>query len=156
MIFRNQQHEEDYKALLSKSRNPDTYRQAYFYLLALVPDLSQRSDKLYDFEKEQLTDYALDINHAWHTSSSLRALRLGLNLYTDRPATNVELTGEDKVDETAQYSASDIFYDMNAPYFWEAIQLRYPDHTNLEATQKMERMIEKARKEQRTKNFTIV
>jgi len=67
------------------------------------------------------------INAGWQTSGSMRVTRLAFNLFTDCAATAYSDDDYPDVVELKYYSVSDIFCCEYAPYFIEAIKLRYPE-----------------------------
>ena len=41
-----------------------------------------------------------------------------------------EQDAEEQIDECRRYSAEDLFCCCYAPFFWQAIQIRYPEYAN--------------------------
>lgn len=42
----------------------------------------------------------------------------------------IALVSEEQIDECRRYSAEDLFCCCYAPFFWQAIQIRYPEYAN--------------------------
>ena len=54
---------------------------------------------------------------------------MAFNLYCNgTPSVDDEQDTEEQVDECRRYSVEDLFYCCYAPYFWQAIQIRYPEY----------------------------
>ena len=69
------------------------------------------------------------LHQGWQTSGSVRVVRLAFNLYTDgMPNVDENESRDEQVSEFRGYSVSDIFCCGYAMYFWQGIQLRYPDY----------------------------
>ena len=106
--------------------NPDCYLKALIYALGICDDTRRRFDSMYDVKKRCIR---LETLYAeWQTGSSTKVTRLAFNLFTDRPATSYNGTDTPDFDECKRYSVSDIFCCGYAPYFVEAIKLRYPEY----------------------------
>ena len=106
--------------------NPDCYLKALIYTLGVCPDTRRHFDSLYDAKSETIVPDA--IRCEWQTSSSLKVTRLAFQLFTD--STPSAFLGPDKpdFDECRRHSVSDIFCCGYAPYFVQAIKLRYPEY----------------------------
>ena len=55
-----------------------------------------------------------------------RVIRMAFNLYCDGMP-SVKCTRQ-KIEECQNYSVSELFCCSYAPFFWQAIQLRYPEY----------------------------
>lgn len=123
MNFRTKEHENEYYSLLERmgaADNKDVYRQALAYLLTLDTVCSKHIEQLYNFE-----DCCIDLSaleRGWQTSTSQKTTRLAFNLFTGH-------TDWCPDDEVSLCSAANIFCSEYAPYYWEAIKLRYPEHS---------------------------
>ena len=126
MIFRNGDHKEFYERLMSDGLGGDCYHRALVYTLGICDDTRKRFDEMYDKEERCIVPEA--INVAWQTSGSLKVTRLAFNLFTDRIPTAYSGTDNHDFNECRKYSVSDIFCCGFAPYFVEAIRLRYPEY----------------------------
>lgn len=66
----------------------------------------------------------------WTTGSGRKIMRLAFNLYTGWTPTIRAFSDErEKLEECSRYSINELFCCDYAPYFWEAIKLRYPEYT---------------------------
>ena len=118
VIFLDAEHEAAFDELLSRMRSNDVYRRTLAYLLTLDEVCRRHIDDLYDFEENCIKpDTAFD--HGWQTGTSRKTTRLAYNLYTDS-------TGW--CDDAGSCSVSEIMCCSYAPYYWQAIQIRYPEY----------------------------
>ena len=128
MIFISAEHKRFYNEMQPK----DVYQRAFFYLIGLCPDTRRNIHELYD--ADGIKPEA--INAGWQTGTSTKLTRLAFNLYTDNVPTAYQFDGENRIKPPSEadlkecrlYSISDIFDCEYAPYFMEAIKLRYPEH----------------------------
>ena len=115
LIFSSEQHRAFYEKNMARVRD-DSYHKALFYLLGVSADTRQRVNRLFDFEEDCIRPEAL--NEGWQTSGSRKLCLLAFNLwngYTEK--------GDERM--STPYEIFDCGY---APYFFEAIRLKYPDY----------------------------
>jgi len=125
IYFAGNDHLEFY-AEQTKRLNPDCYLKALIYTLGICPDTRRRFDSLYDVEGRSIVPEA--IHFGWQTSGSLKVTRLAFQLFTSCTPSAFAGSGNPDFDECARHSVSDIFCCGYAPYFVEAIKLRYPEY----------------------------
>lgn len=114
--FRSKQHQEFYIATMEQVRRNDVYHRALVYLLGLTQDTVSHFNEVFDFDTDLIKPECL---HAgWQTGGSIRICRLALNLWN----------GYVEEECAAFFSPEDIFCCEFAPYFFEAIRLRYPEY----------------------------
>jgi len=111
----------------SQKLKPDVYLRSLIYTLGICSDTRRNFDSIYDAHERAINLEA--VCHAWQTGSSLKVTRLAFQLFTDSTPT-VFLGDTDNIDECKRYSVSDIFCCSFAPYFIEAIYLRFPEFLN--------------------------
>lgn len=117
-----------YKNLL-RCRYQDSYHASLVYCLGICEDTRKNVDRIYDFKTGQVKLRCL--REGWQTSGSMRITRLAFNLYTDVTPSVYEFNHqEEQLKESREYSVSDLFCCGFAPYFWEAIKIRYPEYCN--------------------------
>ena len=103
----------------------DSYLRSLIYTLGMCHDTRRHFDNIYDTGKRCIIPEA--IRKPWQTGSSLKVTRLAFQLFTDStPTVFIENTPDIK--ECMRYSVSDIFCCSFAPYFFDAINLRYPQY----------------------------
>ena len=130
LLFESEAHRDFYDSQMATVKN-DCYHRALIYAIGIYSDTRRNFSETYDKKERAIVRGCL--NAAWQTGGSLKATRLAFNLFTDRPITAIDYVGNigkivEDFDECARYSVSDIFCCGYAPYFMEAIRLRYPEY----------------------------
>lgn len=120
--FKNKTHSDRYKILIMKMDKDDVYHKSVAYLIALNDDCYKHVTDIFDISSHRIVPEGL--TSAWQTSSSLRVTCLAFNLWSGYC---YEETDFDNDSVSRRYSVSEIFYDINAKYFFEAVKLRYPE-----------------------------
>ena len=132
MLFKNKAHEVNYHSLLQEMKRTTPNRQAVAYLLALDPICFEHCRELYDFYGGHTIPEGLD--KAWHTSASRRTTRLAFNLYNGWCTDGETYIGPDGYEELLPsrfYTPSAFFGCEDAPYYVEAIKIRFPEFWKL-------------------------
>lgn len=116
LMFCDQEHRAAYEYWINAVECPDSYHQALLYTLAICPDTRSRIQRIYD-PHERMIDPSV-LNEGWQTSSSRRVCLIAFNLFNGF------------IDSTDPYAATpyDLFCCSYAPYFLQAVQLRYPEY----------------------------
>lgn len=128
IFFISKEHEKFYNEKLLMVRYQDCYHKALIYCLGINHDTREHIADIYDFESGLVLPNC--IHQGWQTSGSLKVTRLAFNLYTDNTPTLRLCDGKEKLDECAEYSVDNLFSCSYAPFFWQAIQLRYSDYAS--------------------------
>ena len=128
--FVDPEHRDFYSERVQALR-PDVYLRALIYTLGLCEDTRCRFDSIYDAKDRAINPET--IHAPWQTGTSLKVCRLAFNLFNDGVPTVsfVGAPGIGDMSECKRYSASDIFCCSFAPFFFEAIKIRYPEYTAL-------------------------
>ncbi|MDE7332475.1 MAG: hypothetical protein K2O16_09580 [Lachnospiraceae bacterium] len=127
MVFSNGEHEKFYYEKLEQARYQDCYHKALIYILGISEDTRNHFSQIYDIKSGYIKTECL--HQGWQTSGSVRIVRLAFNLYTDgMPSVDDYESRDEQVSESRGYSVSDIFCGGYAMYFWQGIQLRYPEY----------------------------
>lgn len=123
MKFIDETHEKAYIALLQKMNASvrDVYRQALAYLITADSVCRKHIEQMYDFAERCIISECLAED--WQTGTSLKTCRLAFNLF------NGGLGWCDEEDRRL-VTPVEIFCCELAPYYWEAIKLRYPEYTD--------------------------
>ena len=123
MKFRDDDHEKEYIELLQKmnASDRDVYRKALAYLLTLDTVCSEHIEKMYDFRERCIISECLD--GEWQTGTSLKTTRLAFNLFNGG-------LGWCDDDDKCLVTPAEIFGCCLAPFYWEAVKLRYPEYTD--------------------------
>lgn len=117
MKFKNKEHQKFYKQSMKDCKVDDTYHRALFYVLGLYDDTRNHISDLYDFETDSIKLNALD--KAWQTSGTYNSTLFAFNLFNGY----IQEDGREK--ESTPYC---LFQSGAAPYFIEAIKIKFPDH----------------------------
>lgn len=120
MKFKDKYQETLFYLIMQKMNCNDVYRQSVAYLIALDDVCRDHVEEIYDFEEQCINPKCLE--KAWQTGTSRKTIRLAFNLYTDSTCWCND-------DEVSACSVSDIFCCSYAPYYWEAVKIRYPEYT---------------------------
>ncbi len=120
MIFKDECHETLFRSIMQKMNYDDIHHITLAYLIALDDVCRNHVEEMYDFEERCISPECL--GKAWQTDTSRKTTRLAYNLYTGST-----LFCEDN--EISYCSVSDIFCCSYAPYYWQALKIRYPEYT---------------------------
>ena len=113
--FKDQEHKEFYNRMLTGISKNDTYRKSFFYTMGISEETRNNIKNLYDFKENCIKFEGL--HDGWQTGGSMRISRLALNLFNGYA---------EKGNETLS-TPYELFDCGFAPYFFEAIKLRYPE-----------------------------
>ena len=68
-------------------------------------------------------------HEGWQTSGSVKVVRMAYNLYCNGTPSVLDYDdAEEQVDECRLYTVEELFCCAYAPYFWQAVQIRYPEY----------------------------
>ena len=103
-------------------KHMDCYHRALAYLLALDSECRKHTDDVFDYAEDGIRSDGL--SKAWQTGTSRRTTRLAFNLW------NGYCYDEDG-NASSDYTPEALFvYGDYAPYYWQAIQLRFEREQN--------------------------
>lgn len=102
--------------MLAKCGKHDSYYSSFFYCVGISEDTRNHVDRMFDFKERLIKPGAL--HEGWQTGGSARLTRLAFNLWNGY----VE-KGEESL--STPYEMFDCGY---APYFYEAIRIKYPEY----------------------------
>jgi len=114
--FADREHKAFYNQMLTKTRNNDAYHRAFFYAMGICAETRRNIHVLFDFKEDGIKPEGLTA--AWQTGGTRRLCRLAFNLWNG-------WTEEGKENRSTPYELFDCGF---APYFFEAIRLRYPEY----------------------------
>ena len=127
IAFISKEHEKFYYEKLEQVRRKDCYHMALCYCLGINGDTRNNVDRIYDFSSGLVKPEC--IFEPWQTSGSLKVCRMAFNLYCNgAPSMDLYKTKDKKMEEQSHYNVEDIFCSSYAPFFWQAIQIRYPEY----------------------------
>lgn len=127
MTFIDAEHAAFFDKFCGEMKRSDEYHEAVAYLFALDRVCREHIEDLFNFDEDCIVLEGL--RKGWQTGTSVKTTRLAFNLWNGHCSDGQK--GKDKdgyeVDLPSRYYAVDeIFCCSYAPYYWEAIKLRYP------------------------------
>ena len=127
LVFISEAHKKFYYEKLTEVRYQDTYHKALIYCLGICNDTRNNIYRIFDFQNSLVKPKCL--NEGWQTSGSTRVVRMAFNLFCNgMPSVENYRKKDEQLNEAACYSVEDLFCCSYAPYFWQAIQIRYPEY----------------------------
>ena len=117
IIFLDQEHRALFNEICSTMSSRaalDEYHLAAAYLMSLDTVCRKHTSDIFDFEEDCIK--AGGLFKEWQTGTSTKTTRLIFNLWN----------GYTSEDEARDYTPESIFACSYAPYYWQAIKLRYP------------------------------
>lgn len=127
IIFISEKHKNFYYEKLKEVREQDVYHKALCYCLGINNDTREHINRIYDFKTGLVKPECL--HDGWQTSGSVKVVRMAFNLYCNgTPSVNEENTVEDQLLECRQYTVEELFCCSYAPFFWQEVQIRYPEY----------------------------
>jgi len=124
--FADQDHLDFYSRQMAKLPN-DSQHNALAYTLGICKNTRKHFDSIFSVNDFSINPAAID--EGWQTGSSRKVTRLAFQLFTDKIPTATSGDEEMDINELSKYSVSDIFCCHYAPYFFEAVKIRYPEYT---------------------------
>ena len=127
--FISEAHEKFYYEKIPKVREADVYHKALCYCLGINEDTRRNVDRIYNFKTGCVKPECL--HEGWQTSGSAKVVRTAFNLYCNgTPSVDEDTTTDEQLYECRQYSVEELFCCEYALYFWQAVQIRYPEYTS--------------------------
>lgn len=128
IIFESREHEAFFYEMLNKCRYKDVYHIALVYTLGISADTREHIDSIYDFNTGFIKNDC--IRDGWQTGTDKKVTRLAMNLYCGGTPSMYAYEDKDDIeDEIHKYNVDEIFCCSYAPYFFQAIKLRFPEYT---------------------------
>lgn len=127
MNFINKEHELFWKEknlLLKEYRIIESYYKALVYTLGICKTTRNNFNKIFDIEKGEINIDS--INEPYQTSTSKKVTRMAFSLFN-----GCNYDSEDDIEKgqvSENYNVSDIFCCSYAPYFVNALEIRYPEY----------------------------
>lgn len=127
IIFISDAHEKFYYEKLKEVRCQDEYHKALCYCLGINNDTRKNAERIYDFKTGCVKTECL--REGWQTSGSVKVVRMAFNLYCNgTPSVSDYEDAGKQISECREYTVEELFYCAYAPYFWQAVQIRYPEY----------------------------
>ena len=107
----------------------DVERMSLVYLLSLTRNCRENFKTCYNAEKRCICSNVLEED--WLTSDDCKLIRLAFNLFNWGAPTTKGMSDRESLREAYEYYPTQIFSSYFAPYFWQAIQIRFPEYCAL-------------------------
>lgn len=127
MEFIDKEHELFWKEknlLLQEYGTADSYSRALVYTLGICETTRNNFNKIFDIEKSEINIDS--INEPYQTSTSAKVTRMAFSLFNGCNYDS-EIDVE-KGQVSSNYNVSDIFCCSYAPYFVNALEIKYPEY----------------------------
>lgn len=124
MKFLDDEHKQFYEQKINETRTTDIYRKALIYTLAMCLVTREHFSDIFDVKEGLINRKSLQA--AYQTSTSLKVTRMAFSLWNSNCYDSDEDLENGIV--STHYTPSDIFCCFYAPYFYEAIKIRYPEY----------------------------
>ena len=127
VIFISDAHEKFYHEKLKEAGHQDMCHKALVYCLGISDGTRRNIYSIYDFKTGNVKTRCL--REGWQTDESVKVVRLAFNLYCNGTPSVLDYGyAVEQVNECRLYAADEIFRCEYAPYFWQAVQIRYPEY----------------------------
>lgn len=124
MKFIDEQHKQFYEEKLKLTGKEDVYRKALIYTLGICETTRENFADIFNIKEGLINRDSLQ--EAYQTSTSMRVTRMAFSLWNSNCYDSDEDLENGIV--STHYTPSDIFCCSYAPYFYEAIKIRYPEY----------------------------
>lgn len=129
MIFADDIHKQFFKRKYQELKNlgkEDIYYKSIIYALSICDTTREHFEDIFDLKNGEINIDSL--NAPYQTGTSLKVTRLAFNLWNDCCYDNEEDSIQNKVSK--KYSPSELFCCTYAPYFYQAIMIRYSEYSS--------------------------
>ena len=109
---------------LQKFGKTDVYHKSLVFTLSICETTRKHFKEIFDIEKSEVNINSLQA--AWQTGTSAKVTRMAFNLWNNSIVFDSEEDLENGI-ISSNYTPSELFCCSYAPYFWEAIKIRYPE-----------------------------
>ena len=103
----------------------DPYYRALVYLLGMTAETRSNFSRCFDAEARMIRPAALE--EGWQTGGTVRIVRMAFNLWNGWCYESEEDAQEGRTSDT--FTPDNLICCEFAPYFYEAVKLRYPEYT---------------------------
>ena len=123
-LFYSEQHRNFYR--LHVDGGADPYYRALVYLLGMTEETRANFSRCFDGEARMIRPAAL--GEGLQTGGTARIVRMAFNLWNGWCYESEEDAQEGRMSEA--FTPDNLFCCEFAPYFYEAVKLRYPEYTD--------------------------
>lgn len=127
--FDGKAHADFFQHNIVKCHYQDSFHSALIYTLGISEDCRRNINRIYDFESGCVKPDCL--SEGWITSGSSKVIRLAFNLYNGGTPSTLDIDEFDTDSLTKEYLSylpSNLFCCPYAPFFLEALKIRFPEH----------------------------
>lgn len=128
--FIDEEHKQFYELKLQEIGKSDVYRKALIYILAMCETTREHFNDIFNIKDGEININSLQA--PYQTGSSEKVTRMAFSLWNRCNYDSEEDIENNK--PSIYYNPSEIFCCGYAPYFYEAIKLRYPEYTQYNNT----------------------
>lgn len=128
--FIDKEHKQFYEQKLKEIGKSDVYRKALIYTLSMCETTREHFADIFDIKAGEININSLQA--PYQTGSSEKVTRMAFSLWN-----RCNYDSEEDIENhkpSIYYNPSEIFCCGYAPYFYEAIKLRYPEYTQYNNT----------------------
>ena len=122
--FVNEEHKNFYIDKLNKYGNLDSYYRSIIYTLGICNETRKYFNEIFDINRGINID---SIQYEWQTGTSQKVTRMAFNLFNGCVYDSEK--ERERGEKSENYNPSELFCCSYAPYFYEAIKIRYPEYT---------------------------
>ena len=130
MLFIDNEHEKFFRQKynkLNENGKKDVYYLSLLYTLGICETTREHFDEIFEMGEGINIDC---LHSAWQTGTSAKVTRMAFSLW-NRCMYDSKEDRENGI-MSSYYNPSEIFCCSYAPFFYEAIKLRYPEYTKLQ------------------------
>lgn len=127
-IFKDREHWNAFTSVITSMKCADVYHVSLAYVLTLDKITRSHFNDLFDLSEDCIKFEGL--LKSWQTGTSKKVTRLAFNLWNNFCYDGDSYTDKDGYETDLPsmfYGVGEIFDCSYAPYFWEAVKLRFPE-----------------------------
>lgn len=126
--FIDDKHKAFYEKWLQETHTKgDPEYMSLFYVLALNEITRTHIRDIFDFKEICIKPKGI-FDNDWITGSTAKIIRFAYNMYNYNICTDIDHEGEHLIDTSGCYTPAALFACSYAPYFIQALKIRYPDY----------------------------
>lgn len=149
IIFMDKRHEDLFYSYFQAMKTHDCYHGSAAYLLALDEVIRDHTKSVFDFKEDIIKPEC--ISEPWQTGTSKKTTRLLFNLWNGKYKDDIPVSydydedEDEPIDDELVYNSEHIAHDLSvrssqyyavdnifccsyAPYYMQAVKLRYPEY----------------------------
>ena len=126
MKFIELEHKKFYEQKLKEIGSNDIYRKTIIYTLGICETTREHFNDIFNLRDGLINRNSLQA--PYQTGTSMKVTRMAFSLWNSNSYDSDEDKENGQV--STYYNPNEIFSCSYAPYFWEAIKIRFPEYTN--------------------------